>query len=88
MYWGRGLWGGGSGGAWGARRDGRAGGLVGGSSRDALIRWPHKWVRVPESGSRRLVDLEADPDERHDLAPAWSTGVGESRWAIARAWPS
>ena len=42
--------------------------LLYGDEQKALIRWPHKLVLVPGTGSRRLVDLEADPGEHDDLS--------------------
>ncbi len=48
-------------------RDLLAEGLLFGVDRKALIRWPYKLVYY-EDGTRRLVDLVADPGESRDLA--------------------
>lgn len=39
-----------------------------GRERKVLIRWPYKLTLWPEDGSRRLVDLEKDPQARVDIA--------------------
>ena len=66
---GRSLWGLVSGDEAGPERDLLAEGLLFGSDRKALIRWPYKLVLDPSTGERRLVDLVADPEERRDIAP-------------------
>ncbi len=55
-----------------------------GSERSSVIRWPHKVVLVAATGWRRLVDLEADPEELRDLAPERSELADELEQVLRR----